>query len=54
MAIIDRGSIYATLSQLLLGLYMLVQAGVLGENKLHFITVILSIDHGNIVYFVII
>ena len=52
MAIIDRGPIYATLSQLLWGLNILVQAGGLGQNKSLFITVILIIDYGKMVHLV--
>ena len=37
---------------MLLGLQMMVQEGVILENKLHFITVILFIEHEYIVYFI--
>ena len=42
-----------TLGQMLLGLTILVQGGVLGQNKQLFITVILFIDFGYMVYLVI-
>ena len=42
-----------TLGQMLLGLTILVQGGVLGQNKQLFITVTLFIDFGYMVYLVI-